>query len=474
MTTRHAMRWATLVAVVFAGCADHGGSGDTRQDGEQTTVSDDFESGNDGTVHKLDDSRWQLSLQDDNGNADLPDTWRTWWYARFDHVQSGEPFTLTIDNNVWPYYYVPVYSYDQMTWLRFADSEVTQGAADSSITVTTRFAQPTVWIARFVPYTFTDLNTYLDTLRDSPFVSRQVVGTTQLGRPMEVLTITDTSVPDAGKQRIWLHGRTHPAETGSSFVLEGLIGLVLGDSDEAASLRAHFVFSILPMHNIDGVMTGNYRTTPESENLESMWFRDPSDMSRLTSAAPHEVQVLHDAMAATMAGPSAIPVSVALNLHSSNSEPDTGAFFFPHFGVQASGYTADQARLYSQQRAFADAVESFYAGKIEPRTEGGPSFVDNNFPESWWWVNRGADVMAMTIETVYGRAGFAPRWVTAEDMRGLGRAIGLAILRYHGLAVATPPPARSAEAPVLLHYPALYPPAIEAVVKGVGPVRAPQ
>ena len=462
MTTRAMASRGVLLALVLASCADQGGGGSEQRD--ETTVSDDFESGNRGTVQKLDDSRWVLSLRDDNTNAELPDSWRTWWYARFDHVRTDQPFMVTIENNTWPYYYVPVYSYDQKTWLRFDDNEVTQ-AADAAITVTTQLSQPTVWIARFYPYTFTDLNDYLGTL-DSPFVVRATIGATQLGRPMDVLTITDSRVPDAGKQRIWLHGRSHPAETGSSFVLEGLIGLLLGDSEDAASLRTHFVFSVLPMHNIDGVVIGNYRTTPASENLESMWFRDAADPSQLTAAAPHEVHVLRDAMAATLTGPDAIPVSVALNLHSSNSEPDTGAFFFPHFGAASSGYTEDEARLYAQQTAFADDVEDLYAGKIEPRTEGGPSFVGNNFPESWWWVNGGPGVMAMTIETVYGRAGFAPRWVTPDDMRGLGRSIGLAILRYHGLPVAAPARARTGVNRGALRYPALYPPAMEQEIKG--------
>ena len=464
MTTRGMVSRAALLALVLAGCGDDDTGGHDAEHRDETTVTDDFESGNRGTVEKLGDAQWVLSLRDDNDNAALPDNWRTWWYARFDHVHTDEPFTLTVGNNVWPYYYVPVYSYDQQTWLRFEEREVTQ-AADNSITVTTQFTQPTVWIARFYPYTLTDLNAYLDTV-SSPFVSRQTVGTTQLGRPMEVLTITDGSVPDAGKQRIWIHGRSHPAETGSSFVLEGLLGLVLGDGEDAASLRTHFVFSVLPMHNADGVVVGNYRTTPASENLENMWFRDPADPSQLTAAAPHEVQVLRDAMVATQTSPDAIPVSVALNLHSSNSEPDTGAFFFPHFGATTSNYTEEEARLYTQQIAFADAVEGFYAGKIEPRAEGGRSFVTNNFPESWWWANDGADVMAMTIETVYGRAGFAPRWVTPDDMRGLGRAIGLAVLQYHGLPVATSA-ARSAPAVGRggLRYPALYPPAMEQTLK---------
>jgi hypothetical protein len=136
----------------------------------------------------------------------------------------------------------------------------------------------------------------------------------------------------------------------------------------------------------------------------------------------------------------AVPVTMALNLHSSNSAPDTAAFFFPHFGPRALGYAEDEALLWTRQVSFIDSVEAFYgAGRIEPRpVEGGPSFAARSFPESWWWHNRHADVMAITLETVYGRAGFAPRWVIPTDVRALGRAVALAVLEYHRLPVAHP------------------------------------
>jgi hypothetical protein len=421
-----------LAVLALTSCADAGGVA-------ATTVSSDFESGNLGTVKMLDETRWVLSLPDDNDNPDLPDTWRAWWYVRFDNVPTAGPMSVTVDNNAWPYYYVPVYSHDQKVWHRFDEAEVTQPDGNS-IRMVKRFEESTVWLARFYPYTSTDLERYLGTLTDGGNLSREVVGTTALGRPMEVVTITNPTADLAGKRRIWIHARTHPAETGGSFLLEGLIDFLLGPDPDARTLLSSFVFSIMPMHNIDGVISGNYRTTPASQELENQWLRDPADPWRLRTTTPREVQVLRDAIAATMEPPAAIPVTVALNLHSSNSEPDSAAFFYPHFGPAALGYSEDEARLWTQQLSFIDSVESFYgAGRIAPRpVEGGASFATSNFPESWWWHNRHSDVMAITLETVYGRAGFAPRWVTPADLRALGRAVALALLTYHGLPVARP------------------------------------
>ncbi len=428
-----------VAAVAAAGCGDV-------DDLAGTTVSSDFESGNVGAVRKLGETEWVLSLPDDNDNHGLSETWRTWWYVRFDRVTTTQPMTITIDNNAWPYYYLPVYSYDQKVWHRFEEPEVTQPDGLSTRMVK-RFEQPTVWLARFYPYTFTDLDRYLGSLPRGGYLSRDVAGTTALGRPMEVVTITDPATDDSGKRRIWIHARTHPAETGGSFVLEGLIDFLLGSDPDAGTLRSSFVFSILPMHNIDGVVAGNYRTTPASQDLENLWLRNPDDPWRLSADAPHEVQVLRDAIAATMERPAAIPVTVALNLHSSNSAPDTAAFFIPHFGPPTLGYSEDEARLWNRQLSFIDSVAAFYGtGRIEPRPiQGGATFATNNFPETWWWKNLHSDVMAITLETVYGRAGFAPRWVTPEDLRPLGRALALAVLDYHRRPLAQGKPRSTME-----------------------------
>lgn len=53
--------------------------------------------------------------------------------------------------------------------------------------------------------------------------------------------------------------RQHPGETVSSYLMQGLIDYLLGDSTEAEFLRSKYIFKIIPMVNPDGVVFGNFR-----------------------------------------------------------------------------------------------------------------------------------------------------------------------------------------------------------------------
>jgi murein tripeptide amidase MpaA len=61
------------------------------------------------------------------------------------------------------------------------------------------------------------------------------------------------------KKGIVITARVHPGESNSSFIAEGIITFLLGNSREAIFLRNNFVFKIIPMINPDGVIYGNYR-----------------------------------------------------------------------------------------------------------------------------------------------------------------------------------------------------------------------
>jgi cytosolic carboxypeptidase protein 2/3 len=56
-------------------------------------------------------------------------------------------------------------------------------------------------------------------------------------------------------------GRIYPGETHSSWVIHGFIRFLTSKNSIARQLRSRFVFKILPMVNIDGVVAGNYRAT---------------------------------------------------------------------------------------------------------------------------------------------------------------------------------------------------------------------
>lgn len=422
-------RTITLIALfsillcLLAGCGD----GTTVP---ATTVTAAFESGSIGKAVKVSATEWELTIADDNNNATLPATWRSWWYVRMDNAATAGVTAITLKNSGWPYYYLPVYSYDRKTWQRFSEDEVSQNAS-SELVIRKQFAQPTVWLARFYPYTFSDLEQYLQRIAGSRVLEIQVPGYSQNGKPLYLLKLTDPDSPVAAKKRIFIHARTHPAETSPSFLLEGLIGSLLSGSADAATLLATTEFYIFPMQNVDGVIAGNYRSTPRSENLEVMWYLDSSNSMNLRSDVPQEVAVVQQYAKRLMTdgGPAVV---IALNLHASNSEPDIRTFFYPHFGTTLQGYTATQASLWDKQIRFIDLLAGRYSADLlePPPDNGGSSFASNPFPESWWWVNFQDRVMAMTIEMTYGRSGFAPRWITPDDTRQLGAALARTIGDY--------------------------------------------
>jgi Zinc carboxypeptidase/Cytosolic carboxypeptidase N-terminal domain len=443
-------------ALFFSGC------GRDSDEFQETNISKSFESGNIGEVVKVSDTEWNVSLADDNDDSELPDAWRCWYYFKMENVLTDAPTGITIKNSGWPYYYLPVYSYDQLTWLQFAENEVHLGEGGELI-VGKKFDKKTVWVTRFYPYTFSDLEKYLKKIRLNSSVVIQIPGYSQQGKPIYMIKVTNPNVAVAGKKRIFMHARTHPAETPSSFLIEGMIDFLLSGSSEATDLLSGYEFYIFPMQNVDGVIAGNYRSTPKSENLEVLWLFDNADSLNLMDVTPPEIAVIHQYAKKLMSdgGPA---VSVALNLHASNSEPDIRPFFYPHFGPQSKGYSSVQTSLWDKQLRFISNVASHHGyDMIEPAPEeGGGSFASKTYPESWWWVNYKDNVMAMTLEMTYGRAGYSPDWVKPDNIRDLGVSLVLGIRDYcNNVRVPDQIMLRSGSAKnrkASLKYPELYPP----------------
>ncbi|PWU09513.1 MAG: hypothetical protein C5B47_03320 [Verrucomicrobia bacterium] len=406
---------------------------------QEVTFSSDFESGSIGVVRRLKSPElaYELSLRDDNNNPLLPASWRTWWYVRLDGVPTDHPVRLEFTRLGFPNYFVPVYSYDNKNWMRFLEDEVRmserrnqQTLPTCRLAITKQFTEPTVWIARTFPYTTQDLSKFINSIKTSRFVKVSVIGETSSQKlPIRKITISDdaSSSADGGYQKtIFINARTHPAETGSSFLLEGLINTILSDTDLGRTLRKNFVFVISPMQHVDGVVLGNYRTNANGVNLEAAWRfnRQSAVPVPLENHVPHENKVVGDEMWRLQLNQNQ-PVILALNLHSSNSSVNDPAFFYPHFGA-GDQYTERERNLWATQTNFMRQVDLNYEGPIQAPQEGGRSFLTSYFPETWWWHNQKDRVNAITLETVYGKAGLG-YWITPEDYRKLGKAVAAAI-----------------------------------------------
>ena len=61
----------------------------------------------------------------------------------------------------------------------------------------------------------------------------------------------------------------------ASHIIQYIIEFLLGNSAIAKVLRENFLFKIVPMLNIDGVIIGNYRCNLSQVDLNRQWI-DPS------------------------------------------------------------------------------------------------------------------------------------------------------------------------------------------------------
>jgi cytosolic carboxypeptidase protein 2/3 len=76
----------------------------------------------------------------------------------------------------------------------------------------------------------------------------------------------------------------HPGESNSSYMMQGFIRAILGQSLQAKELRKRCVFKIIPMVNPDGVIVGNYRTNIAGNDLNRK-YHDPDQRLHPTVCA---------------------------------------------------------------------------------------------------------------------------------------------------------------------------------------------
>ena len=121
-----------------------------------------------------------------------------------------------------------------------------------------------------MPYTYTDLIEYLRQFKENPHPSLKIEALckTVTGIKVPLLTVTDFSIPNNKKQVIFINARVHPGEPQSSWLMEGIIDLLLkapADDNEKIErsklLKEKFIFKLIPMMNIEGVIFGNTRTS---------------------------------------------------------------------------------------------------------------------------------------------------------------------------------------------------------------------
>ena len=270
-------------------------------------------------------------------------------------------------------------------------------------------------------YGFDSLKADLNHWRQSPFVQIDSVGASVQNRGLFMLTIQDTAFTPGPRTRIWIHARTHPGEVQGTWVTNEMIRQILSDSPLARKLRSAFVFNILPMYNPDGVELGYARENAHMIDIESNW------------AVPQpepEVLTLRRTFVSLMGAQN--PIRVALNVHSAY---DCARYFVYHTATGTSAsYSADEQR-------FIALVQSQSLNRFKPWDYfvSWTSAPSTSYPESWFWLNHGAAVLALTYEDMNcpSASGFD---TTAESiLRGVSEYLGVSTgIRSMQLAESEP------------------------------------
>lgn len=380
----------------------------------QIKIERDFDSGNIGE-YKITSSGWIHMLPQDSVqvisltahtrvdpvnaklNSEYPSS--RWFHFRMQGVKD-KMFFITIPNTE---VVRPFYSYDGMEYVRLDSAENIYPQ-----TINKLFTRDTVYLAYNMPYTYTRNEMKMQEWAHSPFVQRETIGYSVAGRQIEMMTVTDFSVPDENKKRIWIHSRVHTSETSASWHLESLIDELLSDSMLSAELRRNAIFYIVPQTNPDGVVGGYSRSMPSGVNLELNWDR-PDSMT-----AP-EVQALKKAMSRITAER---PFDLVLNLHSQISPTIT-------YWVHTPESTSTAMYRRKMMLSALTAAHSPYYGSEDVNF----SKINPKYPEGWVWDNFGENTIAVTFETpyTYFRNDPSGDWVSPESLARLAHSSLLTI-----------------------------------------------
>jgi hypothetical protein len=230
-------------------------------------------------------------------------------------------------------------------------------------------------------YNYDSLMIDLDKWRVSPFVKIDSIGASVQNRALWQLTISDSPRPPDIKYRITIHARTHPGEVYSFYATRAIINILIGDSDLAVRIRNNTLFNIIPIHNPDGVELGYPRENANGVDLERDW----------DSASPQPESAALKALYLSYMD-SDLPINIALNMHNASSN------FIRYFVYHHQNGTSLDYTIIEQE--FISGVHSYWPSGIADWdafiswTQGTPTY----YPESWFWLNYGESVIALTFE----------------------------------------------------------------------------
>ncbi len=340
-----------------------------------------FESGNLASVSTSDSTYFEITTTEDVGGR--------WFYYRISGVKNKLIKVKVTNSDV----NRPMYSYDNNEFERFTETESPSKNYFEKI-----FSEDTVYVAYYTPYTYSYLQERIADWQNSEFVKVDTLGFTEHNFPVQEIILTDTSVPDENKLCVWIHARTHPGETPSSWHFDGILQELLKDDSVIDYYRKNIIFYLYPFNNPEGVYYGRSRTNYYGVDQERQWNKSDAETATAVLLLKNRMKEINSKKV----------LSVALNLHSQASA-------YPTFWIHTANSTSNF--FYRREYQFSNLAISDLPYFVQSNYS--ESNLRDYFPEGFMWDNYGDKTLALTYETPYDHYSNGV-WVTNENLFEFG------------------------------------------------------
>ncbi|VBB29223.1 unnamed protein product [Acanthocheilonema viteae] len=146
-------------------------------------------------------------------------------------------------------------------------------------TIRFKYHADVCYIAYHFPYTYSMLQATLERYLSKNgkeghlYIRNDRLCTSLAGNSVSLLTVTASGTKEQliDRQIIVLCARVHPGENNTSWIMHGIMDFLMSDEKEAMELRDQFVFKLIPMLNVDGVINGSHRCSLAGVDLNRTW-----------------------------------------------------------------------------------------------------------------------------------------------------------------------------------------------------------
>jgi hypothetical protein len=236
---------------------------------DETEITSDFECGNGEHIRRIGEDHFAVNARRDWGTGD-PYSMMSWFFCVKVTNRSNGRRTLKLDVR-----HISHPGHDEAyVWAKRGDiwdrvpAEVLPGSDDNwSFRATVQMdAGETAYLSNGFWHPPSEMTAWLtDTAKKHPnLCTLGRIGQTAQGRPISVLTISD-STPSEEKKRILVAASPQGSEIGA-WACRRLIEFLLSDDPFAEAVRKKWLVDIIPQSNPDGEALGTVMVNAEGEN----------------------------------------------------------------------------------------------------------------------------------------------------------------------------------------------------------------